>query len=127
MTLTKPEMEILQTPKLDTAGLLSTTDILRKVWTSDSPVNFRGEFYEVRGQRSAIKCHQNPHIPIYGGGGSAAAIQSLAPRVDVFMLWGEPLAETRAFMRRVTAAGVKHDCTPTFSVSTRPILGQKFE
>ena len=100
------------------------TDILRKVWTSDSPVNFRGEFYEVRGQRSAIKCHQNPHIPIYGGGGSAAAIQSLAPRVDVFMLWGEPLAETRAFMRRVTAAGVKHDCTPTFSVSTRPILGK---
>jgi alkanesulfonate monooxygenase len=100
------------------------TDILRKVWTSDSSVNFSGEFYEVRGQRSAIKCHQNPHIPIYGGGGSAAAIQSLAPRVDVFMLWGEPLAETRAFMQRVTAVGSKHDRRPTFSVSTRPILAK---
>lgn len=99
-------------------------DILRKVWTSDSSVNFTGEFYEIRGQRSAIKCHQKPHIPIYGGGGSAAAIQSLAPHVDVFMLWGEPLAETKAFMRRVTAAGEKHDRTPTFSVSTRPILGK---
>jgi hypothetical protein len=27
-----------------------------------------------------------PHIPIYGDGGSGAAIRSLSPHVDVFML-----------------------------------------
>ena len=43
---------------------------------------------------SEIRCRQEPHIPIYGGGGSDAAIRALAPHVDVFMLWGEPLKET---------------------------------
>ncbi len=31
------------------------------------------------------RCRQQPHILIYGGGGSDAVIGSLAPGVDVFM------------------------------------------
>ena len=52
---------------------------------------------------------------------SEGAIACLAPHVDVFMLWGEPLAETDEFMGRVRAAANGSDIT--FSVSTRPILG----
>jgi alkanesulfonate monooxygenase len=40
------------------------------------------------------------------------------------MLWGEPLADTAAFMERVRAAAAQHGRTPRFSVSTRPILGR---
>src|SRR5262249_17858674 len=63
-----------------------------------------------------------PHIPVYGGGGSDAAVQALAPHVDVFMLWGEPLKETALFMDRVRQEAELSGRNPTFSLSTRPIL-----
>src|SRR5262249_6975101 len=68
------------------------------------------------------RCLQQPHIPVYGGGGSEAAIAALAPLVDVFMLWGEPLKETARFIERVREAATPAGRTPTFSLSTRPIL-----
>ena len=97
--------------------------ILRSTWTEDRPFDHDGEFYRIVGQRSAIRCVQEPHIPVYGGGGSDAAIDALAPNVDVFMLWGEPLAETAAFMERVRGVAAATGRRPAFSVSTRPILG----
>ncbi|MGI9613015.1 MAG: LLM class flavin-dependent oxidoreductase [Acidimicrobiales bacterium] len=97
--------------------------VLRKTWTEKRSFDHDGEYYRVRGQRSIIRCAQEPHLPVYGGGGSDAAIDALAPHVDVFMLWGEPLAETAAFMKRVRNAAKTADRQPRFSVSTRPILG----
>ena len=40
------------------------------------------------------------------------------------MLWGEPLAETARFMAEIRDAAAPFGRTPTFSVSTRPILGR---
>ncbi len=111
---------------LDHAGRYRRTDeyaeILRRTWTADKPFDHHGPFYDIEKAHSEIRCLQEPHIPVYGGGGSDAAIEALAPHVDVFMLWGEPLAETEQFMDRVRAAAAVHDRTPTFSLSTRPIV-----
>jgi alkanesulfonate monooxygenase len=98
--------------------------VLRRTWTDPAPFDHDGEFYRVVQGHSDIRCAQLPHVPIYGGGGSDAAIAALAPHVDVYMLWGEPLAETGAFMARVRAAAAEYGRVPTFSVSTRPILGR---
>ena len=38
------------------------------------------------------------------------------------MLWGEPLADTAEFMARVSKAAAPYGRTPTFSLSTRPIV-----
>ena len=100
------------------------TEVLRRMWTERAPFDHEGEFYRVRGAYSEVFCVQEPHIPIYGGGGSDAAIAALAPHLDTFMLWGEPLAETAAFMARVRDAAAPFGRQPTFSVSTRPILGR---
>jgi alkanesulfonate monooxygenase len=96
--------------------------LLRRTWTEPAPFDHAGEFYRTRGTYSEIRCRQQPHIPIYGGGGSDAAIRSLAPHVDIFMLWGEPLKATSRFMDRVRAEALLSGRTPTFSLSTRPIL-----
>jgi alkanesulfonate monooxygenase len=96
--------------------------LLRRTWTEPRPFDHDGEFYKTRGTYSEIRCRQEPHIPIYGGGGSDAAIRSLAPHVDVFMLWGEPLNETALFMERVRREAARSGRAPTFSLSTRPIL-----
>jgi alkanesulfonate monooxygenase len=96
--------------------------LLRRTWTAPAPFDHEGEFYRTRGTYSEIRCRQQPHIPIYGGGGSDAAVRALAPHVDVFMLWGEPLKETAVFMDRVRQEAALSGRDPTFSLSTRPIL-----
>ena len=101
--------------------------LLRRTWTEQQPFDHDGEFYRTRGTWSEIRCRQVPHIPIYGGGGSDAAIQALAPHVDVYMLWGEPLKETAAFMERVRSEAARYGREPTFSLSTRPILAASDE
>jgi len=96
--------------------------LLRRTWTEPAPFDHAGEFYRTRGTYSEIRCRQQPHIPIYGGGGSDAAIRALAPHVDVYMLWGEPLKDTALFMDRVRREAALSGRNPTFSLSTRPIL-----
>jgi alkanesulfonate monooxygenase len=91
--------------------------LLRRTWTAPAPFDHEGEFYRTRGTYSEIRCCQQPHIPIYGGGGSDAAVRALAPHVDVFMLWGEPL--TALFMERVRQEAALSGRDPTFSLSTR--------
>ena len=98
--------------------------LLRRCWTEPEPFDHDGEFYRTRGTYCDIRCRQQPHIPIYGGGGSDAAIRALAPAVDVYMLWGEPLKDTAAFMDRVRREAAAHGRMPSFSLSTRPILGR---
>ena len=97
--------------------------LLRRCWTEPEPFDHAGEFYRTRGTYAEIRCRQLPHIPIYGGGGSDAAIRALAPYVDVYMLWGEPLRETALFMDRVRREAALSGRAPSFSLSTRPILG----
>ncbi len=98
--------------------------LLRRCWTEPRPFDHEGEFYRTRGTYSEIRCRQDPHIPVYGGGGSDAAIRALAPELDVYMLWGEPLKETASFMDRVRGTAAQHGRNPGFSLSTRPILGR---
>ena len=99
--------------------------ILKQTWTSDKPFDFDGRYYQINRAYSSIRCAASPRIPIYGGGGSDEAISSLSPNIDIFMLWGEPLADTRTFMARVRDAAGSNPIT--FSVSTRPILGRTEE
>lgn len=96
--------------------------LLRRTWTETAPFDHAGEFYRTRATHAEIRCRQQPHIPIYGGGGSDAAIRELAPQVDVYMLWGEPLKDTAQFMDRVRHEAALSGRTATFSLSTRPIL-----
>jgi len=99
--------------------------LLRRTWTSNEPFDHDGEFYRVKAAYSDIRCRQSPHIPIYGGGGSDEAVAMLSPVLDLFMLWGEPLRETAAFMARVRRAAEAAGATPPrFSLSTRPILAR---
>jgi alkanesulfonate monooxygenase len=111
---------------VDHAGRYRRTEeyaqILEKTWTETTPFDFDGEFYQIEKAHSDIRCLTEPRIPLYGGGGSDAAVAALAPYIDVFMLWGEPLADTATFMSKVRQAARGNDIT--FSVSTRPILGR---
>ena len=98
--------------------------LLQRTWTAPAPFDHKGEFYRVVGAYADIRCQQVPHMPIYGGGGSPAARSALASVVNVYMLWGEPLKATAAFMEEVRAVARQTNHRLTFSLSTRPILGR---
>lgn len=112
--------------QLDHSGRYRRTseyiEVMKQTWTAAKPFDHAGEFYQVKRAHADVRCVQTPRIPVYGGGGSPAAITALAPHTDTFMLWGEPLADTAAFMQQVRAAAGTNPIE--FSVSTRPILGR---
>ena len=102
-------------------------DVVRRTWTADSPFDYDGDFYRVRGSYSAVRCVREPHLPIYFGGSSPEAVAVSARHADVYALWGEPLADAAAHITTVKAAAAAHGRSPGISLSTRPILGRTEE
>jgi alkanesulfonate monooxygenase len=97
-------------------------EILRRVWTADKPIDHEGKYYRFIRSFSDVKPIQKPHVPIYFGGSSDAAIAIAGKHADVYALWGEPLAEAATTIARVRASAARHGRTVRFSLSTRPIL-----
>jgi alkanesulfonate monooxygenase len=98
-------------------------DILKRIWTDPAPtVDHEGRFYRFAGASTAIRCVQQPRIPIYFGGASEAALAVSAKHADVYALWGETHAQVREITARLRAEAAKHGRTLRFSLSFRPIL-----
>ncbi|WP_186160227.1 LLM class flavin-dependent oxidoreductase [Burkholderia gladioli] len=96
--------------------------ILRRIWTEDRPFDHEGTYYRFRQGFSEVKPAQRPHVPIYFGGASAAALEVAAKHADIYALWGESLDQVRELTDRVRAAAAAQGRQIRFSVSFRPIL-----
>ena len=96
--------------------------ILRRLWTSDTPFNHEGKHYRFQAGFSEVKPLQRPHVPIYFGGASDAAIPVAGKHADVYALWGESLEQVAELTARVRFEAAKHGRSVRFSVSFRPIL-----
>ena len=79
-------------------------DVMRKLWTSDSPIDHHGEFYRLEGGYSDIKPFQQPFPPLFFGGSSEGALEMGAKHCDVFAIFGEPLKPRRGTGCRISAA-----------------------
>jgi alkanesulfonate monooxygenase len=98
-------------------------EILKRIWTEPGPtVDHEGRFYRIKGASTAIRCLQQPRIPIFFGGASEAAIAVSARHADVYALWGETHDQVREITARLRAEAAKHGRTLRFSLSFRPIL-----
>ena len=96
--------------------------LLRKLWTSDKPFDHEGQHYRFEAGFSEVKPLQQPHVPVYFGGASEAAIPVAGKHADVYALWGESLDQVKELTTRVRAEAAKHGRHVRFSVSFRPIL-----
>lgn len=101
--------------------------LLKRLWTEDGPVSHDGTYYRFEGASTALRCLQQPRMPIYFGGASEAAVVVAAKHADVFALWGETQAQVREITARVQAEAAKHGRTIRFSLSFRPILAETEE
>jgi alkanesulfonate monooxygenase len=96
--------------------------ILNRIWTETGPVDHAGTYYRFTGASTAMRCVQQPRIPIYFGGASDAAIAVAGKHADVYALWGETYAQVRELTGRVRAAAAQYGREVRFSLSLRPIL-----
>lgn len=104
--------------------------LLRRIWTSATPFDHEGRYYRVERAFSDIKPLQAPHIPIFFGGSSDAAIEAAGRHADTYAFWGETLDQARETIARVRASAARAGRDPTtlrFSLSVRPILGDTEE
>ena len=97
--------------------------VLKRIWTADRPVDHTGEHYRIEGASPAVRSVAQPHIPIYFGGASDAAIVVAGRHADIYALWGETAAQVREITARVRLAAAAHGRALGFSLSFRPILG----
>jgi alkanesulfonate monooxygenase len=96
--------------------------VLKAIWTGQGGIDHHGRFYQFENAATAVRCVQTPHIPIYFGGASQAAIDVSARHADVFALWGETYAQVKEITARVQAAAAAQCRKIRFSLSFRPIL-----
>ena len=97
--------------------------VLRRLWTSDRPFDHDGKHYRFEAGFSEVKPLQQPHVPVYFGGASEAAIPVAGKHADVYALWGESLDQVKELTTRVRTEAATHGRQVRFSVSFRPILG----
>src|ERR1700677_4254916 len=99
--------------------------LLRQTWTSETPFDPHGPYYQVENAFARVKPLQKPHIPIYFGGSSDLAIEFAAKHADIYAFWGETLEMARDTIARVRAACARTGRNPDsirFSLSMRPVL-----
>ena len=98
--------------------------VMRMAWTEEGSFDFEGEFYKVKGARSDIRSTQQPHVPLWFGGVSDAAIPVGAKHCDTYALFGETLAEVHGLKQRLDAEAARHNRTLRYNVSFRPIIAE---
>lgn len=97
-------------------------DVLKKTWTSEEPFDHEGEFYRFKQAFATVKPVQKPHIPVFFGGSSDAALEVGAKQADVWATWGEPVAAVKEQIDVVQQHAAKYGRKLRISVSVRPIL-----
>lgn len=101
-------------------------DVLRQIWSSDAPSDFRGDWYRFNRGYSAIKPQQT-NIPIYWGGGSDLAIELGAECADVYAIGPGTLAQTASIIERYKTKAARFGRDPGISMSMRVIVGETEE
>ena len=101
-------------------------DVVKASWTSATPFDYAGSYYRVARGFATVKPVQAPHVPVYFGGSSDAALSVAGKHADIYALWGETLPQVAETIRRVREAAKPHgrEHRIRFSLSFRPILAE---
>jgi alkanesulfonate monooxygenase len=98
-------------------------DIVRAEWTSETPFDYKGKYYQV--ERGFSHVRPSKPLDIFIAGASEAAIEVAGRHGDVFALWAEDYERVREQLNKVRAAAAKHGRkAPEFSLSLRPIIAE---
>ncbi|HEX4611279.1 MAG TPA: FMNH2-dependent alkanesulfonate monooxygenase [Urbifossiella sp.] len=101
------------------------TDEFLHVWRGlarGETVEFAGTHLAVSGAKLLFPPVQEPHIPIYFGGSSPAAMRVAARHVDLYLTWGEPPAQVAEKIARVRELAAAAGRTVRFGIRLHVIV-----
>jgi alkanesulfonate monooxygenase len=102
-------------------------DIFQNELSSDTPFDYDGKYYAVKGAHSQVR-PAGRAIDVFIAGASDAAIEVAGRHGSYFALWGETHEQTRELLGKVRAAVAKNGRPqPRYSVSFRPIIADTEE
>src|SRR6185295_6011150 len=84
---------------LDHSERYAVTDEFLTIWRrlmQGESVDYHGKHLRIEGGTLLYPPVQKPYPPLYFGGSSAAGNEVAADHVDVYLTWGEPLADVAA-------------------------------
>src|SRR5262245_26691845 len=96
--------------------------VVRRTWTETAPFDHAGKYYQFERAFSEVRCVQQPHVPLWFGGVSDAAIKVGAKHCDTYALFGEPRAAIADSIQRIRHVAARYGRSPRFNVSFRPII-----
>jgi alkanesulfonate monooxygenase len=97
-------------------------DLMKRAWATETPFDFDGEFYRVKGAQSDVRPLQKPHPLIFFGGASDGALEMGARHCDVYAIYAEPRASTRERIAAFRARAGVFGRRVGFNISVRPIV-----
>jgi alkanesulfonate monooxygenase len=99
-------------------------DIVKKVWTAETPFDYEGKYFQIKGAFSPIKPVQKPYVPISLGGSSDAAYHVAVRHTDLYALWAEPFKDVSERIEKLGKVALEHKVqAPRISLSARLIIG----
>ena len=96
--------------------------VLKQAWTSETPCDLEGKYYRFERAFSETRCHQTPHVPVFFGGISSAALGVGAKHADWYALFGESRANVSEMMATINQRAAEYDRQPRYQLSFRPII-----
>ncbi len=97
--------------------------VMKGVWGQEEPFNYEGHYYRCSRASSEVQSIQRPHVPLWFGGVSEAAIPVGAKHADTYALFGEPRSQVTELMALLQHQAATNDRRLSFNLSFRPILG----
>lgn len=82
-------------------------EVMRRVWSSPEPFDFRGEFYAFNGAHALVR-PAGGAIPVYWGGTSDLALDLAGRCADVYALGGDSFAGAGELAAKAHAAAARH-------------------
>lgn len=98
--------------------------ILKKLFSGET-ISHQGEFYELK--EATLKPTLTEVPPIYFGGSSEIGKDVASSEADVYMLWGETLAQTMEQIEDMKQREIEKQRSLSYSISFQVILGDTEE
>jgi alkanesulfonate monooxygenase len=102
---------------------LEYVQILRRLWSSDAPIDHEGPYYRFNQAFTPIKPLQKPTIPVFWGGTSELSVECCGQCADIFALSGDSLKNTAEMVEKGRAAAAKYGRTLEYMMTLIVILG----
>lgn len=101
-------------------------EVIKKTWSEPS-VTHKGEFFETTEAKLIPELHQKDGIPVYFGGSSDIAKDIAAEHADVFLQWGEPVAQIKEQIEDVKQRAEKLNRTLEYGIRLHIVVRETEE